>query len=149
MYTQRILFGDIFLYYTDTNNVQRSIEILRNAISDQKDRIAIDNLYLSLEPLNEDQRLAFIFSSNLNNIQDITISLPCGMRNLTDNINLVNSINTNLKHKSNAVDINIKNLNIASESIRDEVKNVLLTNIGNSIPKSTNINEVKFINYKK
>ena len=71
------------------------------------------------------------------------------MRNLTDNINLVNSINTNLKHKSNAVDINIKNLNIADDSIQEEVKNVLLTNIGNSIPKSTMINEVKFINYKK
>ena len=46
-------------------------------------------------------------------------------------------------------DINIKNLNITNESILDEVKNVLLTNISNSIPKSTNINEVKFINYKK
>jgi len=90
-----------------------------------------------------------LFSSSLNNIQDITISLPCGQRNLTDNIQLVNSINTNLKHKSNAVDINIKNLNITDSSIRDEVKNTLLTNIKNTIPKTTNINEVKFINYKK
>jgi hypothetical protein len=47
------------------------------------------------------------------------------------------------------VDINIKNLNITDSSIRDEVKNILLTNIKNSIPKTTNINEVKFINYKK
>ena len=149
MYTKRLLFGDIFVYYTDTDNVQQNIEILRNAISDQKDRIAIDNLYLSLQPLTSNQQLAFLFSSNLNDIQDITISLPCGMRNLTDNIDLVNSINTNLKHKSNVVDINIKNLNIANKSIQEEVKNVLLTNIGNSIPKSTNINEVQFINYKK
>ena len=149
MYTKRLLFGDIFVYYTDTDNVQQNIEILRNAISDQKDRIAIDNLYLALQPLTSNQQLAFLFGSNLNDIQDITISLPCGMRNLTDNIDLVNSINTNLKHKSNVVDINIKNLNIANESIQEEVKNVLLTNIGNSIPKSTNINEVQFINYKK
>ena len=122
---------------------------MRNAASDTEDRIAIDNLYLSLEPLNENERLAFLFSSSLNNIQDITISLPCGQRNLTDNIQLVNSINTNLKHKSNAVDINIKNLNITDSSIRDEIKNTLLTNIKNTIPKTTNINEVKFINYKK
>ena len=149
MYTKRVLFGDVFMYYVDTDNVQQSIEILRNAASDQKDRIGIDNLYLSLQPLTSNQQLAFLFSTNLNDIQDITISLPCGMRNLTDNINLVNSINTNLKHKSNAVDINIKNLNIADDSIQEEVKNVLLTNIGNSIPKSTMINEVKFINYKK
>ena len=149
MYTKRLLFGDIFVYYADTDNIQQNIEVLRNAASDQKDRIAIDNLYLSLEPLNQNQQLAFLFSSNLNKIQDIIISLPCGMRNLTDNIDIVNSINTNLKHKSNVVDINIKNLNITNKNIQDEVKNVLLTNISNSIPKTTNINEVKFINYKK
>jgi hypothetical protein len=149
MYTKRLLFGDIFVYYTNTNNVQESIEILRNAASDQEDRIAIDNLYLTLEPLNVNERLAFLFNTNLNSVQDIIISLPCGMRNLTDNIDLVNSINTNLKHKSNVVDINIKNLNITDTSIKDTVKDIILTNIGNSIPKSTNINDIKFIDYKK
>lgn len=148
MFTKNLLFGDIFLYYKDENNVDRDIEILRNAASDPKERIAIDNLYLSLEPLDENQRLAFLFGSNLNTIQDITISLPCGMRNLTDNIDLVNSINTNLKHKSNVVDINIKNLNITNQSIREEVKNIIMSNIGNVVPKTTNINDIKFIDYK-
>jgi len=73
MFTKRLLFGDIFIYYTNDDNEQQSIEILRNAASDPEDRIAIDNLYLSLEPLNENERLAFLFSSSLNNIQDITI----------------------------------------------------------------------------
>ena len=149
MFTKRILFGDIFVYYTDSDNVQKGIEILRNAASDPEDRIAIDNLYLTLEPLNEDERLAYLFSTNLNEIQDITISLPCGQRNLTDNIQLVNSINTNLKHKSNTVDIDVKNLNITDGDIQDEVKNIILTNIKNSMPETTNINEVKFTNYKK
>ena len=133
----------------DQENEQQSIEILRNAANNPEDRIAIDNLYLSLEPLNENERLSFLFSSNLNNIQDITISLPGGQRNLTDNIQLINSINTNLKHKSTEVDINIKNLNITDSNLRDEVKNIILTNIKNSIPKTTNINEIKFIDYKK
>tara|TARA_R100000664_G_C2759116_1_gene148556 strand:+ start:8 stop:2323 length:2316 start_codon:yes stop_codon:yes gene_type:complete len=149
MFTKRLLFGDIFIYYNDNNNVQQNIEILRNAASDPEDRIAIDNLYLSLEPLNENERLAFLFSTNINNIQDITLSLPCGQRNLTDNIQLVNSINTNLKHKSNEVDINIKNLNISDKDIREEVKNIVITNIKNSIPETANINEIKFIDYKK
>ena len=70
------------------------------------------------------------------------------MRNLTDNIDLVNSINTNLKHKSNVVDINIKNLNITNQSIREEVKNIIMSNIGNVVPKTTNINDIKFIDYK-
>jgi len=149
MFTKRILFGDIYIYYMDQENEQQSIEILRNAANNPEDRIAIDNLYLSLEPLNENERLSFLFSSNLNNIQDITISLPGGQRNLTDNIQLINSINTNLKHKSTEVDINIKNLNITDSNLRDEVKNIILTNIKNSIPKTTNINEIKFIDYKK
>jgi hypothetical protein len=149
MFTKRILFGDIFIYYTNDDNEQQSIEILRNAAQEPEDRIAIDNLYLSLEPLTENQLLAFLFSSNLNKVQDITISLPCGQRNLTDNIQLVNSINTNLKHKSNVVDINVKNLNISDKNIQDEVKDIVLTNIRNSIPKSTSINEIKFTDYKK
>tara|TARA_R110000824_G_scaffold356721_2_gene543973 strand:- start:16452 stop:18824 length:2373 start_codon:yes stop_codon:yes gene_type:complete len=149
MYTKRLLFGDIFVYYIDADNVQQKIEVLRNAALDQKDRVAIDNLYLALGPLSENEQLAFLFSSNLNNVQDITISLPCGMRNLTDTITLVNSINTNLKHKSNVVDINVKNLNITNESIRDEVKNIILSNIPNSIPKTANISDINFIDYKK
>jgi len=70
------------------------------------------------------------------------------MRNLTDTIQAVNSVNTNLKSKSNVVDINIKNLNISDSSITDETKNVLLANIVNNLPKTTVINEVKFTNYK-
>jgi hypothetical protein len=62
---------------------------------------------------------------NIDTIQDLTISLPCGMRNLTDNIKIMNSINTNLKNKSNLVDINIKNLNISSD-VTNELKNIML-----------------------
>ena len=70
------------------------------------------------------------------------------MRNLTDNITTVNSINTNLKSKSNRVDININNLNINDKSITDAVKNTILANIEKSIPKTIGINNINFINYK-
>jgi len=70
------------------------------------------------------------------------------MRNLTDTINTVNSIGTNLKHRSNVVDINVKNLNIQDSSITEEVKTMILNNITSSLPETTNINDVKFINYK-
>ena len=70
------------------------------------------------------------------------------MRNLTDTITTVNSINTNLKNKSNAVDINVKNLNIKDESITDEVKNIILANIKASIPQAATINNINFVDYK-
>ena len=77
------------------------------------------------------------------------ISLPCGMRNMTDTIQTVNSINTNLKNKSNVVDINIKNLNISNDSIKQEVEDMLLSNILESLPKTTSLNKINFIDYKK
>ena len=69
------------------------------------------------------------------------------MRNLTDNIKIMNSINTNLKNKSNIVDINIKNLNISSK-VSDELKNIMLGNITKTLPKTAVINDIKFIDYK-
>jgi hypothetical protein len=144
MFTKRLLFGDIFII-KDQGNVKK--EILLNEAGTNK--IAINNLYLSLAPLEEDEELAVVFSTNMNQVQDISVSLPCGMRNLTDTIKTVNSINTNLKNKSNVVDINVKNLNIKETSITEEVKNILMTNILNSLPKTTNINNINFLDYKE
>ena len=110
-------------------------------------KLYITNLYLTLEPLEKYQELGYVFGTNIDVIQDLTISLPCGMRNMTDTIRSVNSINTNLKSKSNAIDINIKNLNI-KDNIASEVKNIMLTNIVKSLPKTAVINDVKFIDYK-
>tara|TARA_R100001509_G_scaffold110288_1_gene66019 strand:+ start:4227 stop:6575 length:2349 start_codon:yes stop_codon:yes gene_type:complete len=141
MFTKKLLFGDIFIQQANADN---KIEILFN---DATNKLFIDNLYLTLQPLQKYQELGYIFGINIDEIQDLTISLPGGMRNLTDNIKIVNSINTNLKNKSNIVDINVKNLNI-SPDISQEVKNILLNNITNVLPKTTVINDINFINYK-
>tara|TARA_R110002020_G_scaffold137796_5_gene307394 strand:- start:10237 stop:12609 length:2373 start_codon:yes stop_codon:yes gene_type:complete len=108
----------------------------------------LDDIYLTLSPLNEEQEITAVLTQNLNIIQDITVSLPCGMRNLTDTVTTVNSIGTNLKHRSNVVDINIKNLNIQDSSITEEVKTMILNNITSSLPETTNINDINFIDYK-
>jgi len=140
MFTKKILFGDIYV-----NGGGNNVELLRNQ---RGKNLFIENVYLALEPLTIDDEAAAIFNQSFDPIQDITISLPCGMRNLTDNITTVNSINTNLKSKSNRVDININNLNINDQSITDTVKNTILANIEKSIPKTIGINNINFINYK-
>ena len=142
MFTKKILFGDIFIKSQIANS--NKIEVLFN---DATNKLYIDNLYLTLKPLQKYQELGYIFGVNIDTIQDITISLPCGMRNLTDNIKIMNSINTNLKNKSNIVDINIKNLNISSD-VTNELKNIMLGNITKTLPKTAIINDVKFIDYK-
>tara|TARA_R110001583_G_scaffold1488_3_gene11648 strand:- start:1011 stop:3377 length:2367 start_codon:yes stop_codon:yes gene_type:complete len=145
--TKRILFGDIFVQpVLETGDPSDApVEILYNEATEQD---FISDLYLTLEPLEKYQELAVVFSTNIDNIQDMSISLPCGMRNLTDTITTVNSINTNLKHKSNVVDINVKNLNINDNSINDDVRDIIKSNIIKSLPKSTVINDINIINYK-
>jgi len=156
MFTKRLLFGDIFIIKEEKDaeeeDAEGEVEEIKREIllnEAKTDKIAINNLYLALGPLEEDEELAVVFSTNMNRIQDISVSLPCGMRNLTDTIKTVNSINTNLKNKSNVVDINVKNLNIKETSITEEVKNILMTNILNSLPKTTNINNINFLDYKE
>lgn len=123
--------------------------LVENVVSvNQEDSIYIDDIYLTTSPLSEEEEIAAVFMQNLNEIQDITISLPCGQRNLTDTITTINSIGTNLKHRSNVVDINVKNLNIQDSSITEEVKTMILNNITSSLPETTTINDVNFINYK-
>ena len=92
----------------------------------------IDDIYLTVTPLTEEEEIAAVFTQSLNEIQDITISLPCGQRNLTDTITTVNSLGTNLKHSS----------------ITEEVKTMLLNNITSSLPETTTINNINFIDYK-
>ena len=141
MLNKMILFGIIEIIGADGS--------VQNVLTpDEQESIFINEIYLTTSPLSEEEEITAVFLQNLNEIQDITISLPCGQRNLTDTIKTVNSIGTNLKHRSNVVDINVKNLNIQDSSITEEVKTMLLNNITSSLPETTTINDVNFTNYK-
>jgi hypothetical protein len=142
MLNKMILFGVIEIV-SSTGVAERLLSPYGNDAS-----IYIGDIYLTLLPLSEEEEIVAVFTQNLNEIQDITISLPCGQRNLTDTIATVNSIGTNLKHRSNVVDINVKNLNIEDSSITEQVRTLLLNNITSSLPETATINDVNFINYK-
>jgi len=107
----------------------------------------INDIMLSLKPISEQDELLITFSRNILKVDDLIISLPCGMRNFTDNISVLNTLATNLKSKSNVVDININNLNITDDSILEDVKNNLLAAIVKELPATTVINKLNFKNY--
>ena len=121
--------GDILLSNITTNN-------------------AISNLLLSLQPLSLEDEIVTVYTRNINNIDDIYVSLPCGMRNYSDNIDTLNTLGANLKSKSNVVDINIDNLNITDVGILNEVKNNLLAEIQKNLPATSVINKINFKNFK-
>jgi hypothetical protein len=76
---------------------------------------------------------------------DFNITLPCGMRNNTDSIQQINSITTNLKSKSNFVDVNISNLGISDAETVSQIQRALLSDIADIIPVNININNINFI----
>ena len=106
---KQILFGDINL-----NSQDFSGDILLSNITTNN---VISNLLLSLQPQSLEDEIVTIYTRNINSIDDIYISLPCGMRNYSDNIDTLNTLGANLKSKSNVVDINIDNLNITKECL--------------------------------
>ena len=137
---KQILFGDINLDSEDFSG-----DILLSNITTNN---AISNLFLSLQPLSLEDEIVTVYTRNINNIDDIYISLPCGMRNYSDNIDTLNTLGANLKSKSNVVDINIDNLNITDVNILNQVKDNLLAVIQKSLPATTVINKINFKNFK-
>ena len=67
------------------------------------------------------------------------------MRNNTDSIQQINSITTNLKSKSNFVDVNISNLGISDAETVSQIQRALLSDIADIIPVNININNINFI----
>ena len=137
---KQILFGDISLTSEDFSG-----DILLSNISNNN---AISDLFLSLQPVSTQDLIISIFTRSIKTIDDIYISLPCGMRNYTDNIDTLNTLGANLKSKSNVVDINIDNLNITDLNILNQVKDNLLAGIQKSLPATTVINKINFKNFK-
>jgi hypothetical protein len=137
---KQILYGDFFLEYTENSN---SIKTNAFLVSDQ-----ISNIQVSSEYTSPDIAFSLAVANFNLNIDDIVITLPCGMRNSSDNIDLLQSICGSSMFKSNNVNILIKNLNISNDSVLNGLKDSISTNITNYIPANTNIKNIQFINFK-
>ena len=136
---KQILFGNINVESLEFNG-----DILLADISSIN---SITDIFLSTSPLPIEDEIITIFSRNRQKVDDLYISLPCGMRNFTDNINYLNTLGANLKSKSNVVDINIDNLNISDVNILNDVKNNLLIDIERNLPATSIINKINFKNF--
>jgi hypothetical protein len=124
-----LLYGNIFVL--DTN-----ITEFTGVITD---------VLLTTTALTSDEALIYAMKSLDISTTDFNITLPCGMRNNTDSIQQINSITTNLKSKSNFVDVNISNLGISDTETVSQIQRALLTDIADIIPVNININNINFI----
>lgn len=134
---KQLLYGDIF-YLSGSEKV--------NILELNSTQINTIQILDTFTPKN----VAFttsIFNGKIS-IDNIQISLPCGMRNNFDNIHLLQTICGNDAHRSNRVNIKVKNLNVSNATIVEELSSTITRNIKRFIPATTVINDIEFIDFK-
>lgn len=134
---KQILYGDLYLHMDGikTNILAIDSQLLTN---------------LNITTTFTDPEYAYLLGiqSEIGNINDITISLPSGMRNSSDNIDLLQTVCGSSTFKSNNINIVIKNINIDNPILLEDIKSHISTMISPSIPSNTKINNVSFYNFK-
>lgn len=86
--------------------------------------------------------------SGKSKIEDIYITLPCGMRNGSDNIAYLQQLCNASAFKSNNINILVKNLNIDNQSVLQGVEDTIISSIRDFIPANSKVNNITFINFK-
>ena len=150
--SDRILFGNVKVTHDETSAEQHfgiidetSADIL---IYTQLGHDRITNIHVSSNRLTPEAVDQLTLSRLRFNIDDITISIPCGMRNSTDRVKLLNSICFNQRSKSNSINVNVKNLGITDPVVLEDIKSNILIGLNEWIPVNTSINNFNFIDFK-
>jgi hypothetical protein len=107
----------------------------------------IDDIFIATSPISDDIVNAYItYKARLSNpdVDSFYISLPCGLRNNTDNINRINSLRGSTQSKSNAFNINVSNLNIGDEHRRG-IYDAVHGAVSKTLPINKAINRINII----
>lgn len=134
---KQLLYGDIFFTMNGMKTNILDLEVVQiNTVS--------------IQPEFTPKTVAFTTSifNGKSKIDDIKISLPCGMMNNFDNIHLLQTICGNDSHRSNRVNIKVKNLNINNSTVITDLSSTIQQNLRRFIPATTVINDIQFINFK-
>lgn len=125
----KLLYGD---FYANGNKLIDYVSFL-------------DNVFLSVSPLPPEDVTILSIKDFFNFAEDFAITLPCGMKNATDNITQLNSFTSNQKSKSNALNLNISNLGITDEAMLTQIKDIISTSVADLTPINSNINQINII----
>jgi len=136
-FTKQLLYGDIFYYDGKTKrdilDVYYNSELFKDLI---------------INPYYIDPELAFTthILNTQSDIDEITISLPSGMRNGIDNIQSIN-LACSSQFKSNFVNIKINNTGVDEQS-KTKIKESLKNDLSRILPINTQIHNITFEDYK-
>jgi hypothetical protein len=132
---KNLLYGDFFV---DSNSTK--IDSLQSIIT--------KNLFISDEYVTDQIVNTISIFNNLTSIDELYISIPCGLRNSFDNISLLQSICGVTASKSNNINVKVKNTNIENSEILKQLELVIREDIKHYLPVSNRIINIDFENYK-
>jgi hypothetical protein len=107
----------------------------------------ISNLILLDDVIDKDLTFILPILQGRQKIDDLVLTLPCGMRNSIDDVSYLQSFCKKNTNKSNYINISIDNLGISSPEILNSLKNTIEDKVKSYIPATTNINKIEFTNY--
>lgn len=105
----------------------------------------LKNVFIYDRPLDDDEILALnVYDTKIN---DLVLSVPAGQRNN------IEEIERYFKYKvkdasSNKINIYIKGLDIDNVDMKNNIKNLVLTETKSILPIGVNINDIQFLNFK-
>jgi hypothetical protein len=138
-FKKKILFGDFYLT-TEERPIDR-VDIFKTTEK-------IYDPILIKDYIDEDFAFYLQLSKGKFSIQDIQITLPCGMRNSTDNVDILNSVCSSSIFKSSNFNIRIKNVPVSNENIRNSITKTVESHIQEMTPVTSDLNNLEFDSFK-
>lgn len=132
----QVLYGDIFII---VNQIKENLPQYQGRLIDN---IQIDNKYTP-----KDEAYLLPIQRGILEVNDITITLPCGMRNDIDQIDILQDICNSSTYASDHVNVLVKNVD-TEEINTDDLKEFLEENINEFTPVNTKVRSIKFKQFK-
>ncbi len=135
-YKKLLLYGDFFLIAgeTRTNILNATTIINKSFVLD----VFVDSDMVFILPIIDGRM----------KIDDLYLTLPCGMRNSIDDVDYLQSICGSSAFKSNDFNIIIKNLNITNPNVLKGIKESITTSLKNVMSVTSSINNIEFETYQ-
>jgi hypothetical protein len=132
----KVLYGDIAIFDKG---------IKTELVKYQGDLVS--NVVLNTEYTPKDEAYILPLQRGLITIDDITLTLPCGMRNNIDQIDILQDVCNSSTYMSNNVDVLVKNID-TTQIDTDKLKSYLEESINDIVPTNTKVRSIKFKQFK-
>ena len=135
-----LIIDEVFPPLTYNTIIYGDFVVSNEALSTSNNYIS--NVFLSLSPIT-DEELGILVAKYNTIYNSYSISLPCGMRNRTDIIKHINTLES-ATSKSNAIDIFLNGLDVSTEE-KEELLRTIKAELVDVLPANSVINNIELL----